>query len=227
MRIWVTRSQPGAARQGGELRAQGYQVVVEPVLEVVPIQVPEPEGPYQRVLFLSEHAVRCGGTLGYCAGAEVFAVGARTAAVLAEHDIQARTPDQASSEGVLAMLENEPLGGERMLIVAGEDGRKLLRDALQRKGARVCEYLCYRRQARAVDVRRVASVDAVLVGSQDGFRHAARLWFDGGGSNELLVIAASERVASLGEGLGFCNVRVAEGAATTDWIRALEAGRGK
>jgi uroporphyrinogen-III synthase len=70
-------------------------------------------------------------------------------------------------------------------------------------------------------------VDAVLVGSQDGFRQVARLWFDSNRDAAVRIIAASERVAELGGELGFNNVEVARSAATEDWLAALGDAPGR
>ncbi len=38
MRVWLSRSEPGASRQGRELRAAGHDVWIAPVLEIEPIE---------------------------------------------------------------------------------------------------------------------------------------------------------------------------------------------
>lgn len=225
MRVWVTRSEPGAGRQAQALRSAGYQVLVRPVLGIEPTGAPVPAAQFDHVIFLSEQAVRHGADLGYCAGARVLAVGDTTARALAERGVAAVIPAVASSEGLLAEFEGLDLEDARVLIVAGEDGRKVLRDALVARGARVAEFLCYRRLPAVEESVDPSGIGAVLIGSQDGFRAFARLWFDCGGG-EVRVIAASERIAALGAELGFPDVQVAGGAATDDWISALEQRRG-
>lgn len=225
MHVWITRSEPGASRQAEILRQAGHQVLVAPVLVIEPTGVPAPAAGFRCVIFLSEHAVRHGGDLGYCGGARVFAVGPATARALADAGISAEVPETAASEGLLEVLAAADLAGARVLIVAGEDGRKTLRDALIARGARVSEFLCYRRKPMATVPVDPAGIDVVLVGSQDGFRAFARLWFDSGGG-AVRVIAASERIAALGAGLGFPDVETAAGPAADDWIRALATRRG-
>lgn len=222
LRIWITRSEPGASRQAEVLRAAGYDVVTAPLIAVEATAAAAPTGPFQHVVFLSEQAVRHGGDLGYCHGATVHAVGPATARALAEVGIRAEVPDVASSEGLLARFETLPVDGAPILVVAGEDGRKDLRDVLTARGARVREHLCYRRLPASSGVPNVATIDAVLVSSQDGFRALARLWFDSGGAPDVLVIVASSRIAGLAPELGFHNVRVADGPVAEDWLKALE-----
>lgn len=225
MSVWVTRTEPGASRQGQVLRDAGYEVLVAPVLEVEGTGESEPTGPYDRVVFLSEQAVRFGGSLSYCLGAEVLAVGARTAAALEARGIAARVPTEASSEGLLDELAGSVLAASTVLIVAGEDGRNLLRRALADRGATVDLYPCYRRRPVARLHEDLAGVAAILVASQDGFRTVARLWFSGDGAADVKVIAASARIAQLGDALGFSNVHSAAGAAEADWLEALAATR--
>ena len=221
-RVWVTRSQPGADRQAEALRSSGFDVVVAPVIEIEPTGAAEPIADFDIVIFLSEQAVRHGGTLDYCEGAAVYAVGARTGGALAERGFDAILPESASSEGLLNALADLELTGYSVLIVAGEAGRKALADGLTRRGAEVREFLCYRRLPADVTFEGAGDIDVVLIGSQDGFRHVARLWFDQGGCAAVRVVAASQRIADLGPELGFENVRIARGAATEDWLKALE-----
>ncbi len=225
MSVWVTRSEPGASRQGRALQAAGYEVLVAPVLEIEATTVQEPSAGFGCVIFLSEQAVRFGGTLAYCEGARVFAIGARTAAALEERGIAATVPDQASSEGLLRGLEGVDLTGWRVLIVAGEDGRALLQNTLRERGALLDRYLCYRRKPVARTPDGLAAVSEILVASQDGFRAVARLWFSSDGAADVKVIAASSRIAQVGAELGFSNVHTAAGAAEADWLRALAATR--
>jgi uroporphyrinogen-III synthase len=219
LRLWISRSQPGADRQAADLIAAGHEVRVAPVTRIESIRRSPPHGVFKKVIFLSEHAVRHCGRLDFCADAEVYAVGQQTARVLAARRIEARTARQASSDGLLQELES--VAGTTILIVAGEDGRKLVRDELLRRGARICEYLCYRRVPLEADLAGGWPVEVILVSSQDGFRHVARLWFEIDGRADVTVLAASRRIGELGAALGFSNVIVCAGAASEDWVEAL------
>ena len=223
MPVWITRSEPGASRQGTALEAAGYAVLVAPVLTIEATDRAEPTAGFRVVIFLSEHAVRFGGSLGYCADASVYAVGGRTAEALEAQGIKAAVPPESSSEGLLALLEATPLNDERVLIVAGEGGRDLLGAGLESRGALVEVHACYRRQPVARLAQDLSGVNAILVASQDGFKAVARLWFSGNGAADVKVIAASARIASLGGELGFTNVQIAAGAAEADWLAALTA----
>jgi len=219
LRLWISRSQPGADRQAADLISAGYEVLVAPVTGIESTDNPLPQGVFQKVIFLSEHAVNHSERLDFCGGAQVYAVGQQTARVLAERQIVARTPRRASSEGLLEDVQS--VAGMSFLIVAGEDGRKQVRDELLRRGGEVREYLCYRRVPLVVDLKARLPVDAILISSQDGFRHVARLWFEFGGRADVPVLAASRRIGDLNVDLGFSNMQVCAGAASEDWIEAL------
>jgi uroporphyrinogen-III synthase len=57
MRLWVTRSQPGAERTAEALRARGHQPVIQPVLEVQPLPVDVDLASAVALAFTSGHAV--------------------------------------------------------------------------------------------------------------------------------------------------------------------------
>jgi uroporphyrinogen III methyltransferase/synthase len=69
---------------------------------------------------------------------EVSAIGQSTAARLTEAGIHVtHIPDDFLAEGLLALLSLEKVQGKRLLIPRAEDGRDVLRDELQARGAQV------------------------------------------------------------------------------------------
>jgi len=222
-RVWVTRTEPGCSRQAEALEAAGYDVFAAPVLSVAETDAERPAGSFQHVFFLSEQAVRTAGDLSFCAGAAVHAVGGQTAARLAAAGIAADVADPPSSEGLIKLCAGETIAGAACLIVAGEGGRKVLKEHLEAASAVVSEYLCYQRVGLDVPAASLAGVSHILIASQDGFTAMARLWCESGGDAGVKVIAASDRIAALGPELGFENLQVAAGAADADFIAALEA----
>ena len=149
IRLWLTRTQPGAQRQARELAAAGYQTLIEPVLAIEATGAAIPTTGADIVVFLSEHAVSACADFGFCSGARVYAIGARTAQRLKAHGIDASVPDDERSEGLLNMAQLRDLRHQRVLLVAGEGGRDLLASAFSERGASVGEYRCYRRVARS------------------------------------------------------------------------------
>jgi uroporphyrinogen-III synthase len=227
VKVWMSRSQPGAERQAADLRAAGYQVVVAPVIAIEATGARPPTGPYQRIVFLSEHAVRCGlpslvrgdATL---AGAQVLAVGRRTAAVLDQHDVRAESPGVATSEGLLALPQLARPVGDAILLVGGVGGRTLLSDVLTERGARVMRFECYRRTVVAALDPVVLDCDVIVAASADGLTRVAELWLGAGGRANVPVLVPSARVAARGVEVGLQSLHDCAGADSDAWLRGLE-----
>lgn len=221
MRVWLSRSEPGASRQGRELRAAGHDVWIAPVFEIAPIEVAATPTSADIVIFLSEHAVRCIRDLGFCQRARVYSIGARTAAVLASKDIQATAAEPATTEGLLAMPEFAEIAGCRVLLVTGEGGRELLYQSLHGQGARVDRHICYRRVARKDFTVTVAEIEAIVAASGDGIKLVAQVWFAANGPTNIPTLVPSQRVALVAEEAGFSRVVRCRGASSQAWIEAL------
>lgn len=228
MRVWVTRSQPGAGRQADALARHGHLVLTAPVLTIVEVMGSPPSGAFTDVVFLSEHAVRFGVPRLLEAGVDltatrIAAVGSSTAARLAERGIVASVPVQTSSEGLLAMPSFAEVAGREMLLVSGEGGRILLESTLTHRGARVEKFAVYKRQAVAAVGEDLSDVEAIAVASGDGFEFMARVWFAADGSSDVPVFVPSQRVAAKGAGLGFSRVFTCAGASADALLDGLTA----
>ncbi len=225
MKVWLSRSRPGADRQAADLRAAGHRVVVAPVTDVEPLGGDLPAGPFDLVIFLSEHAVRWGlaavASEPWFAGARVLAVGARTAEVLARRGVSAEAPAEAGSEGLLALPSLGSMQGRRVLLVAGQGGRPVLGDTLARRGADVHRFDCYRRIAVTELPASVADCDVVIAASAEGLERVAAAWLDAGGRADVPVLVPSARVADRGVELGLCNLHDCGGADSAAWLRGL------
>lgn len=226
MRVWLTRSEPGASRQAKDLRAHGHEVLVVPVIETEALSEPLPDGPFDTVVFVSEHAVRFGlaaleASDGF-GSAAVLAIGARTAAVLEQAGHPTENPDQATSEGLLALPALQHPG--RVLIVAGHGGRQVLEPALARRGGQVRRFECYRRRAVAPPSGSgVLSCDAVIAASGEALQMVAEFWIGAGGRADVPVLVPSARVAALGVELGLKTLHDCNGADSNAWLRGLAA----
>lgn len=224
MKVWLSRSRPGADRQAEALRAVGHEVIVAPVIGIESLTGAPPAGPFAVVVFVSEHAVRLGlDTLGrqpWFATAERLAVGERTAAVLAAAGQHAGRPVRATSEG---LLERPELANpDSVLIVGGEGGRALLEETLARRAGRVARFDCYRRHAETPG-REVLACQAVIAASGEGLREVADFWLANGGDPAVPVLVPSARVAALGVALGLRNLHDCAGADSAAWLRCLAA----
>ena len=226
--VWITRSQPGADLQASAIREHGHQALVAPVTKISQLPDPPPRGPFTDIIFLSEHAVRFGVSRLLDAGFDlssvaVFAIGLGSAARLSELGVSSRTPAVPSSEGLLAMPEFADASGRRVLIVAGIGGRDVLAGGLEADGANTSKFNVYRRQAVDRLGVELDDVDAIAVGSGDGFEFMSRLWFAAGGRADIPVFVPSGRVASMGVLLGFSRVYPCAGADADALLAGLAA----
>ena len=57
MRVWITRTEPGATRLAAAVEQLGFTALKAPVLRIEPCCAKPPQGPFDFALFVSEHAV--------------------------------------------------------------------------------------------------------------------------------------------------------------------------
>lgn len=244
-RILVTRPEGQASALCAALEARGLQAFHQPLIALEGLPEPRAEQRgmvqdldlYQHVIFISGNAVRF--ALPWLeafwpqwpTGVNWYAVGAGTARQLDTFGIEAQTPAQdMNSEGLLRLPALRDLHHQRALIVKGEGGRELLRDELQRRGARVDQLACYRRHPvhlpEGVMAARLADwhIDLVMLSSGEGLENLLALLSREEttklGATTLLV--PSRRVAALAQAAGFERVRVADNASDGAMLRALE-----
>lgn len=223
--VWISRSRPGADRQADDLRGAGYRPLVAPVIDIEALSGQPPAGPFDLVIFLSEHAVRLGldalRSQPWFAAAAVFAVGRRTAAALEAAGVAAGMPATPTSEGLLQLGSLTRVKGQGVLLVSGAGGRDMLGDTLTRRGASVGRFECYRRVAAAEVDPAVLDSDVIIAASGEGLRAAAGFWLAGGGREDVPVLVPSARVAALGMELGLSNLHACGGADSDAWLHAL------
>ena len=224
MRLWVTRTEPGASRLGKALEAAGYDAWIRPVLYIEPLPNHAPAGVFDLTVFLSEHAVH-GALAGGWRETPALAIGPATQAALAQYGVPAEIPDRASSEGIAEFLANDPPA--TVLVAAGAGGRDALPQLLAARGTKVVPWHLYRRTPIR-DALPDARVDGIIAGSGGGLRVARDLWFASGRSAEAPLIVPSARVADAARGMGLTNVHVSAGAgvqATVTTVREIASGR--
>lgn len=237
-KLWLTRSQPGAARLAERLEGANFPCWVGPVLSIQPsldsaLSDSWPLATAQIVVVLSEHAVLHGQALPWQAwvaqGVRVLAVGARTATALEQRGVSAQAPQRSSSEGLLEELLLEPaVRGQRVLLLAGHNGRDSLAQGLAARGALVLELPLYRRVAVQDLVLPQADtskggVGAVVVSSGDGMAAVDSLWRGSGRAPDLPVFTPSSRVVELAKGFGWLNAYNCEGASPNQVVATLQS----
>lgn len=209
MRIWVTRTEPGATRLGDALEAAGHDAWVRPVLRVERLPTRAPDGAFDLTVFLSEHAVH-GALANSWRRTPALAIGPGTQAALDGYGVAAAVPEVASSEGIAAHLADTP--PSRILIAAGEGGREVLPELLAEQGSAVVAWRLYRRLPVRHPLPAEPDIDAIVAGSAGGLRVAADLWFASGRGGAVPLIVPSARVAETARETGFTRILVGPGA---------------
>ena len=218
MRIWITRTEPGATALTEAVEAAGFTVFKAPVLDIRPLPFAPPQGRFDCAVFLSVHGVRLGAPRLKGCFDRAFAIGRRTCAALAKAGIRARAASKESSEGLLDILPH--LNGKRTLLVTGVGGRNLVAPALMKQGAEVQRLEVYERVpvSPTVDPRQI---DAVVTSSGDGFRQAVWVWLASKGAPNVPFLVPSARIANLGAQLGAAKVLCCEGPGAEAVIAVL------
>jgi len=251
MKALITRSEPGASRMAREFSAAGVDSYVCPLLLVEPTHQPLPDDCFDKVIFVSEHAVSY--SLGkpdellnaLAEEAQWYAIGPSTGAAVAaavEATVKATglrapaicVPEEARSEGLLEDLglQSQALvNGPSVLIVAGEGGRALIADTLRTRGASVHSWLVYRRVPVSTD-KLVETLgdsgcefDVCVASSGSGLELLASAWFAAGGGAEVPVCVPSPRILELATALGWRKPVLCDGASAQATLAGLvEAG---
>tara|TARA_B100001059_G_C17713101_1_gene516555 strand:- start:247 stop:981 length:735 start_codon:yes stop_codon:yes gene_type:complete len=235
--VVLTRPQADSERLSQTLQSEGFQTRVMPIMTIEAI--PDAERALSPSLsddalciFVSANAVRfglpqLGADLARCPDLIVIAVGNKTRDTLVAEGIQAQVPFRADSEGLLAMPALSAPDARDVVIVKGEGGRELLASELIRRGARVTEWVCYRRCWPDVDVSELAKVGDGLIFQASSGEALLRLAELVAGEVrvdlfQLPIIVPSDRVARLAIDMGWEQVIRAEDASDDAFVRALK-----
>jgi uroporphyrinogen-III synthase len=232
--IWITRPQHQSAGLAAQLQALGAEVLLQPLLAISAYENPQSRtclsqlANYDLVIFVSANALEY--ALPYLhmpkIKPEFAAIGSATAAKCRENGINVDyVPEQADSDGLLAMPRFEDIKAQQILIVRGVGGRAYLGEQLQRRGAQVEYAEVYQRQRPEVSLSAAfVRADAILITSSEALAHLVELaqrdkqdWvFD----KQLVLI--HERIAGRAGELGFTlNPLVARQANDAGLVEAL------
>ncbi len=210
MRVWVTRSQPGAGRLADALRQAGHIPVIGPVFSIRHLDVAV-EGASSVCIVLSGHAVVAARRLHPSHG--FLAIGGATARALAETTgLPVATPDSADSEGVVRWLADrmDELRAAPIVILTGEGGRAVIEGFLDTSKVAYRRIEVYRRQPELVTAVPF-NVDAIEIASLDALHQMAQLWSSGCGSLDIRLVVVSSRLAEAARSNGFMKVTVSAG----------------
>jgi uroporphyrinogen-III synthase len=157
------------------------------------------------------------------------AMGKGSARLINAADHEVLTANPSTTEGLLAQEALQEVMDQRWLIVRGEGGRELLREALETRGARVDYLELYQRQSRAskAEIQRLINspLDGIFVSSTQALRELAKL-FDGKLAAAPTLVVPGERAALMALSFGFRNVIEAASAAEKDLVAAWCGAKG-
>jgi len=201
--VAVTRARAQASALARRLEALGARVVQAPAIRVVPLAGPPLDpSPYDLVCVTSANGVvglferlAAGGRDARAlAGARVAAIGAGTAAALAERGISADVvPERAVAEGLAQALAQAPV--RRALIARARSARDVLPDVLRERGAEVDVLELYETVAEPL-------ADAVLESARSAdyitFTSASSVRFFLQAADHRAGLSRSTRIVSIG-----------------------------
>ena len=242
--VLVTRPSGQAQQLSAAVADAGYTAYSLPLLELQPVEDLRAEqralildlDHYQHVIFISGNAVRFG--MHWIemfwpqlpVGLNWYAIGDATAALLAEHGINALTPaSPMTSEALLALPQLQDVAAQRVLIVKGEGGRDTLARMLGQRGARVAELACYRRRCPAMQPGELAQklsswqIELAMISSGEGLANLLALLSPAETTKfmDIILLVPSQRVAQMARAAGFSRVITAENASDSAMMRAL------
>lgn len=176
MRLLVTRPEPDGERTAAQLRAQGFQVLLAPMLRIETIrEAALGPGPWSALAITSSNAARASAQharRGELLPLPVFAVGQRSAEAARAagfRDVQSANGNESDLVGCIAV--NLPRDS-RLLYLAGEDRAGDLAAGLAAQGIAAQTVALYRAIPAAEFPR---DVQAALAGGEvDGVLHFSR-----------------------------------------------------
>ena len=234
--VVLTRPEAHSQRLARALSRQGFESLVMPLMTVQPIadseRLPVPDLTEGAVcIFISANAVQYGlphiaSDLSQRESSVLIAVGQQTQLALQAAGFEAIAPDQADTEGLLALPALSAGALEQALIVKGEGGRALLASELRRRGVAVNEWSCYRRCWPSVDLSPLSAAGRPWVFQASSGEILSRLvvLISEASRLDLLqhpVIVPSKRIAVLARELGWHTVLCSDNASDEAVIASL------
>jgi len=241
MKVVVTRPDPELGRLCSSIEQHGGQAIPYPTMEIQPLAPTSVELPFSDiVLFISRNAVRYG-IAAYPQlkqpgeGGLIGVVGSGTAETLLQltHRPIDLIPTQGfDSEGLLALPQLQHVESQRIHIIKGKGGRRVLQNLLTGRGAEVITSSCYQRtlpEAPPISPwLNGDKIDMVITTSNATLENLVKLTPEAvrGALFDTMLIVVSKRGKSKAEELGFSHEPIlAAGADDQSLLQALHQWR--
>jgi uroporphyrinogen-III synthase len=176
MRLLVTRPEPDGERTAQKLRAQGYDVMLAPMLSVEMFDRADfGAGPWGAVVMTSANAARAlqrHSRRGEAMAAPVFAVGRRTAEAARAVGCREVLSADGDVQDLVRLIASQGLAGVPILYLAGEERSGDLAGELATLGLQVRTVMVY----RAVPVMTFPPIvqETLTAGAIEGALHFSR-----------------------------------------------------
>lgn len=237
MKAWVTRVEPFHKAMIERLHKEGVDVVYQPLFTIAPIEVtPEQRNAileldrYDQVAFVSKSAINHVMPLfeqywpQWPVKQRWWAMGEGSKSMLESYHHEALAAKPATTEGLLETLGDEPIHGEKWLIVRGVGGREALKEALESCGAQVDYLEVYQRHEVEIPLSRLQStvdnLSVIFVSSTQNLLTLSKLAANHREILDAAIIVPSHRTAQLAEVEGFKHIVTAKSASDDDMLKA-------
>jgi len=194
--VWITRARPGALATARRVEALGYPVVIDPLLQIVPLDSPVDLGGIAALAFTSVNGVEAFAALTPVRDLPVFAVGDRTArAAQAAGFARAHSADGDVTDLADLIARHRP---GRVLCPGAQEPAADLPALLASQGAEGRALAVYRscdRDPAPETLARLADLSAVLLHSPRAALNLAHL-LDREAAPQLRALCLSAAVAA-------------------------------
>ncbi len=158
-------------------------------------------------------------------GPSWYAIGPKTQQALATFGVTPliTAPSPYNSEALLSLPQLKQVAGQNWIILCGQDGRQLLRETLNTRGANIENLYIYRRVAHSYTQEQVQTllghspISATIVTSGELLKHLTTISID----QQTPVIVVGQRQAKLARTQGFTEVVVSPSADNKILIETL------
>ena len=154
-----------------------------------------------------------------------FAVGASTGRILQNAGLAVVVPQEARTEGLLALPQLNHVDNQSVIIMKGFGGRELLHDILTNRGAKVAEWEVYKRVKLDTPVStqdwRTAQIRCIIATSGEVIQ-AAFDYFDVNWLQTLNWIVVSQRTAEIASKLGVTQIDISRDASDQALIQCAK-----
>lgn len=154
-----------------------------------------------------------------------FAVGASTGRILQQAGLAVVIPQEARTEGLLALPQLNNVVNQCVIIMKGFGGRELLHDILTARGANVAEWEVYKRVKLDAPVStqdwRAEQIRCIIATSGEVIQ-AAFEYFEASWLKTLSWIVVSQRTAEIASKLGVTEIDISKDASDQALIQCAQ-----